>query len=480
MHVETVMHLTGGVQKAVAKFVHRYATSLGNGPALTTRLAFPIALMHKYCRVQHLPLAAYNTDKFGGWVMENFKSLCKLAPWLYHCFEDAALQKPTPFVEPTRPRPWTLVENKGYLRSRDIAAPKNMNAAMAKLAVNELFTRPGGPPAAIVHVASTVDPRDMRRLWWSCSSMFKDLMRVTHDTATINRTEARVRAFLSDIEALDAALQPARSKPLYLAKYNFPSLLRAVTHLRPFGNIRDLHEGGIEGEAMVKVLRPLLPNGLKDHFAQHLLRKAFRDTTVDRLLLNLDAGDDSSMRVAPHDTNETADVTDAIWRNDEDNEDDSDKDPFGHMRHVLEHGDDHNEDQGVAVSPLLFRSYSTLATVESYFTLGVPVSVVVTNQVGPARIGVMVATCNEWWLLPLRMGQVQSDDDLGFTYFQVELYPPDDQILVRTKQDGASPTYHVQLLNYATLLPALWLEAPFPYALMTLEGDHLDANHHFV
>ena len=129
---------------------------------------------------------------------------------------------------------------------------------------------------------------------------------------------------------------------------------------------------------------------------------------------------------------------------------------------------------------MLFRRYSTLATVESYFTLGVPISVVVTNQVGPAKIGVMVATSNQWWLLPLRIGQVQSDDTFGFTYFQVELYPPENQILVRTKQDGAPPTYHVQLLNYATLLPALWLEAPFPYALMTMEGDYLDADYNFV
>jgi hypothetical protein len=495
LHVETVMHLAGGVQKAVAKFVHRYATSLGNGPALITRLAFPIALMHKYCRVQHLPLAAYNTDKFGGWVMENYKSLCKLAPWLYHCFEDAALQKPTPFVMPTKARSaWTLVENKGYLRSRDIATPKNMNAKAAKIAVNELFDRAGGPPDAVLNAASAVDPRDMRRLWWSCSSMFKDLMRVKHDTATINRTDARVRAFLSDIESLDAALQPARAKPLYLAKYNFPSLLRAVTHLKPFGNIRDLHEGGIEGEAMVKVLRPLLPNGLKDRFAHHLLRKALRDTTVDRLLLNLEAQDSTrtnqwlgglsmiTPRATRHDHDLTDDDTSASTSSndsDDEQEDDPFDDPFGHMRHVLDDADIPGDDVAEP-STLLFRRYSTLALVESYLTLGVPVSVVLTNHKGPQRIGVIVATCNEWWLLPLRLGEAQFDDDLGFTYFQVELHPQDDQMLVRTKHDCENPTYHMQLLNYATLLPALWLQAPVPYALITMEGDHLDANYNFV
>jgi hypothetical protein len=474
VHVETVMHLLGGVQKA---------------------------LLHKYCRVQYLPLAAYNTDKFGGWVMENYKSLCKLAPWLYHCFEDVALQRPTPYATPTKPQSsWTGVENKGYLRSRGIATPQTMHAPEAKSAVEELFARAEGPPAAIVRVARTVDPRDMRRLWCSCSTMCKDLMQVNHNTASINRTEARVRAFLSEIEALDAALQPAREKPLYLAKYNFPSLLRAVTHLRPFGNIRDLHEGGIEGEAMVKVLRPLLPNGLKDKFAQHLLRKAFRDTTVDRLLLNLEVSEDTDTAqfvecVAPR-TVDSAELTNADWSDastdhtnsdtDSDNEEDTAPDPFRHMRHMLDDQDGGGVDSGlvspdgVEPSPSLFRRYNALATVQSYFTLGVPISVVLTNQKGPQRMGVIVSTCNQWWLQPLRLGLVQFDDDLGFTYFKVDLYAHDSQVLVRTKHDCEHPTYHIQLLNYATLLPALWLEAPFPYALVTMEGDHLDANYDVV
>jgi hypothetical protein len=45
----------------------------------------------------------------------------------------------------------------------------------------------------------------------------------------------------SQFEALDILLQPARAKPLFLAKYNFSSLLRALSHLKPFNeNVRDL------------------------------------------------------------------------------------------------------------------------------------------------------------------------------------------------------------------------------------------------
>ena len=77
------------------------------------------------------------------------------------------------------------------------------------------------------------------------------------------------------------------------------------------------------------------------------------------------------------------------------------------------------------------------------------------------------------------MGQLQYDDDLGFTYFNVELYPKDDMMKVRDKQDGEQAKYNIRLLNYASLLPAVWLQRPFPYALLTLEGDHLNAEYKF-
>ena len=152
------------------------------------------------------------------------------------------------------------------------------------------------------------------------------------------------------------------------------------------------------------------------------------------------------------------------------------------MRHILDDVDIPTDGNVVSMepSPLLFRRYRTFALVNRYLTLGVPISVVMTDQTGPQRMGVIVATGNEWWLLPLRTGKMEYDDDLGFTYFQVDFYPKEDHVLVRTKEDLAKPIYHIQLINYATLLPALWLEAPFPYALLTAEGDHLDANYNFV
>jgi hypothetical protein len=83
-------------------------------------------------------------------------------------------------------------------------------------------------------------------------------------------------------------------------------------------------------------------------------------------------------------------------------------------------------------------------------------------------------------LLPLRIDEMQLDDNNGFTYFKITLHQPNERMLVQTKGNGHLANNPVQLLNYATLLPALWLEAPVPYALLTKEGEHLNGASKFI
>jgi hypothetical protein len=105
---------------------------------------------------------------------------------------DDAIMQPSPaFQCPTTPRDkWTKVDNLGFLKSRGETVKSDILAADAKHAVDILFNEIRGVPPPVIVSADLVRPRDMRRLWWLCSSMFKDLMLVNHDTTTINRTDA--------------------------------------------------------------------------------------------------------------------------------------------------------------------------------------------------------------------------------------------------------------------------------------------------
>ena len=158
------------------------------------------------------------------------------------------------------------------------------------------------------------------------------------------------------------------------------------------------------------------------------------------------------------------------------------------MRHILDAPDDlvdndidtNDASDSNTASPLLFRRYSSRAIVEHYLAIGVPILAVITNLKGKQRMGVVIAKCNEWWLLPLRIGAMTYDDPLGFTYFQVQLHPIEERRLLQTREKGMPPIHHIQVLNYTILLPAIWREEPLkPYAVLTMEGEHLDSDSRF-
>ena len=204
---------------------------------------------------------------------------------------------------------------------------------------------------------------------------------------------------------------------------------------------------------MVKVLRPLVPRGLKPHFATYLLQKVLRDNTLNRIMQNLDGNEVPSACDTEFDSNSVQDGDASI---------DSDNTEFPNC------------------APLLFRRYGSRAVVNHYLMTGLPVSVVFTNRDNIQRLGVIVSMCNRWVMLPLKIGHMMYEDDLGFDYFNVTLHGQAEELLVREKQAQLSPTYHVKLINYGLLLPAQWMEAPCPYALMTMEGKYLDKQLSFV
>ena len=58
--------------------------------------------------------------------------------------------------------------------------------------------------------------------------------------------------------------------------------MRAMKQLKEYKSARYVHEGGPEGEGIVKELRPLVPAGLKDKFAKNLIDAWNRDHELIR------------------------------------------------------------------------------------------------------------------------------------------------------------------------------------------------------
>jgi hypothetical protein len=111
-----------------------------------------------------------------------------------------------------------------------------------------------------------------------------------------NRATASVMRFLSLMESLDLKLNPKREKPIWIAKYNFLGLLRICESFEFFRHARNLYEGGVIGEGIVKQLRPLTASGVHKKWATNLLLKYYRQLTLDMLI----AASDGSSTTRKH------------------------------------------------------------------------------------------------------------------------------------------------------------------------------------
>ncbi len=78
-----------------------------------------------------------------------------------------------------------------------------------------------------------------------------------------NRFDALVVQFLVCVEKVGKACHSDKKEPIWLSKYGLLGLLRCRQHFIDYTYPHSLYEGGIEGEGMVKELRPLCPNAVR-------------------------------------------------------------------------------------------------------------------------------------------------------------------------------------------------------------------------
>ncbi len=73
-NTEGIMHLSMGIQKAVFKFIIRWATDNRNGSTLQRRLAVNLAAVQDL-KVAYCPCRPYKDDKFGGFTAEGYRAM---------------------------------------------------------------------------------------------------------------------------------------------------------------------------------------------------------------------------------------------------------------------------------------------------------------------------------------------------------------------------------------------------------------------
>ena len=249
-------------QKAVFRLILKWAAELDQGPPLKKCVKPLIDSVH-ILRVPFVPCRMFKNDKFGGFVAENYRALTMLLPWLFRCL----LQKefaPKIVTQPPVGKPrakWTIKENIAWLKGRGIKLPAKMPAIVRTSIVENYHTRSTGTPALVPDTAPTAS--EIRELVILLFRVFGTLFGTDlKEVEAGNRFEAIAAQFLASVEKVSRGCHPDETQPIWLTSYGMLGLLRCRQHYKDYAYLHSLYEGGIEGEGMVKELRPLCPNAV--------------------------------------------------------------------------------------------------------------------------------------------------------------------------------------------------------------------------
>jgi hypothetical protein len=302
--VEAIMHLAMNTEKAVFKLVLKWATLSANGITLRRHLT-PLIESVSGLRLPYVPVRMFKNEKFGGYVAENYRALTMLSPWLFRCLLKDEFIPTAPMVAPEqKPRSkWSRKENTGWLQLRGLSIPPKMSATGLIALVDSYFKAPSGPPAVQSFTPPSV--ADIRQLLVLLYQVFGTLFATTmHGEAAGNRFDALVVQSLLSIQSLGKACHPKLKKTIWVSKYGLLGLLRCRQHFIDYTLPHSLFEGGIEGEGMVKELRPLCPNAVRAGWPLCLMDAYNRQNILGSLSSGFQSSNDmSTLSTSQHDSN---------------------------------------------------------------------------------------------------------------------------------------------------------------------------------
>jgi hypothetical protein len=435
--VEGAMHLSMGVQKAVFKFVHKWASKHKKGSALQRRMAAQLKAVQEL-KLSFAPCRPYKDEKFGGFTAETYRSMCMISPWLYRCLLEDDLVPPPPCDPGNKPQhKWTKEENVSWMEMRDIDFSPTITAPEAREQVKRLL-RKKKKPKVVYTARERIQPDEIRDLVSRMFEMFRSIFCMDlYGEEAKNRATASVMRFLCLMENLDKRMNPKREKHIWIAKFNFLSLLRICESFARFNQVRNLYEGGIIGEGMVKQLRPLVGKGVHGKWATNLLLAYYRHSTLDMII---EAAEEMSGTTR---TKKTCPL-------------------------------------GKAVESCKFKRYSTTADVVHARDMGKPIPVLLYGGEAKWKAGVIIVSQKHWYFQEILVIHGDSVTDMhGMTFHRIKLV--EEEVDMGTEAEGLSKVLGKEQLSfwgYGIMFPDLINDINnYRYSILRSGWQYLDCEH---
>ena len=278
LYADIPMHLLFlGITKSVMIKATKWLTikrQFSTFLSYTKTILEPIEKMNlDWCKLRKYPL----TDKFGGWVSENYLGMARACSWFYSMIVYLPEQEPYEDPHPTLPlKEWSRQQLKGWLEARDFPSKGKISELIETI---EDFHDSGVDPPIVYNTA--IRHRDILLMFNVLNKMISFMMSMNTTRDNIDTLEAIIRSFLIIYDRVDIGLLDGKDEPSFMRQYNFLCLLNVPNNMRQFGCMRNIWEGGIVGEGFLRGMKSQLKQGMIGSWQVWTLRNILEKDIYD-------------------------------------------------------------------------------------------------------------------------------------------------------------------------------------------------------
>ena len=435
---ETPMHLQMNFIHYNASFMFQWAKSISKASHIVKESSNYMEKVRNI-HVDRFKVILFWTDKFGGYVAENWRSFGNLSPWTYQILDHKSMNifenvdLPDPLV--VKFNLWNVKQLRSWLLLRNPNLERGLpKKEMIHLANQWLDNNPSADEK-MYQPTPKLAGNKVRELHNICKNYCNTLMMENNMSIFAqNISTAYAMMYLCCLEHSYKIVHNCIEFKQWSTTYTLLGILRAPTHFNHYISIRPFYEGGDMGEGIIKTLRPLSPTGIRDGWTNNLLQNYYQRDILKQMI----------------DIITPTSTTTVIPRN---------VDGCLNHKNFVRYGSkaliNHNINNQLVLSMLYYKDISSNSTI----------------------IGMMVAQFNTWFLCLVEIDQSETllDDPYGYTYYRIQL--TSKEYVISDRASRTNIDHNISLWKTGIGLPCYWKDSSTQYyTMLTDDGYNLNDN----
>jgi hypothetical protein len=147
-------------------------------------------------------------------------------------------------------------------------------AAEVKERVRKYMNQDGGPPPALPPKGGPLP------LIFDVVQALNVMVASIMVLENIQKANCNIKMFLTLFERLDSGLRGSGKDPAWVSSYNFVCVLNLPMLMEKYGPLRNLWEGGLQGEGLLRFVKPGIGMGVRVNWSTNVMQMILRDKAL--------------------------------------------------------------------------------------------------------------------------------------------------------------------------------------------------------